>query len=102
MSPDDFARHSGKMYASTKWKSQIWVFSNDGNKLHLHKTCLLKHYTHNFQRPQRQVIHRDEFKKCCRCHKDRRFVVRTKEACKAYHDALVNDNWTCSDMPGNS
>lgn len=102
LSPVEFARHAGKINAHTNWKSQIWVFNNDGHKIALWRTCLLKHHTHTFQRLLRQVIHRDEFIRCSQCRKERRFSLRSKEACKIYHDALVSDHWTCSDMPNNS
>ncbi|KAL3647045.1 hypothetical protein CASFOL_008013 [Castilleja foliolosa] len=102
LSPVDFARHAGRTNAHTNWKSQIWVFNHDGQKLALRRTCLLKHHTEAFQRPLRQVIHRDEFKCCSRCNKDRRFSLRNKEACRVYHDALLNTDWKCSDMPNQS
>ncbi|GFQ06236.1 protein ultrapetala 2, partial [Phtheirospermum japonicum] len=90
---------SGRSLLHTNWKSQIWVFSRDGQKLALRRTCLLKHHTEAFQRPLRQVIHRDEFKCCSRCNKDRRFSLRNKEACRIYHDALLDTHWKCPDMP---
>ncbi|KAL0301566.1 UNVERIFIED_CONTAM: hypothetical protein Sradi_6433400 [Sesamum radiatum] len=102
VSPVEFARHAGRTNAHNNWKSQIWVFSHDGHKITLRRTCLMKHHTHAFQRPLRQVTHRDEFKRCSRCNKERRFTVRTEETCKIYHDALVNNNWQCADMPNNS
>ncbi|XP_012858987.1 PREDICTED: protein ULTRAPETALA 1-like [Erythranthe guttata] len=102
ISPIEFAKHAGRTNAHNNWKSQIWVFRHDGHKLALWKTCLLKYYTHTFQRPLRQVTHRDEFVRCSQCGKDRRFSVRSKEACRIYHNALVNNNWECSDMPNHS
>ncbi|CAA0808481.1 Protein ULTRAPETALA 2 [Striga hermonthica] len=99
LSPTDFARHAGRTNAHTNWKTQIWVFGHDGLKIALRRTCLLKHHTEAFHRPMRQVVHRDEFKICSICNKQRRFSLRDKEACRAYHDALLNGNWKCSDMP---
>ncbi|KAL0290933.1 UNVERIFIED_CONTAM: protein ULTRAPETALA 1 [Sesamum calycinum] len=102
LSPVEFARHAGKTNAHNNWMSQIWVFTRDGYKVSLRRTCLLKHHRHTFQRPLRQVTHRDEFVRCSRCDKQRRFSLRTREACRIYHHALVNNNWKCSDMPDRS
>ncbi|XP_057779698.1 protein ULTRAPETALA 1-like [Salvia miltiorrhiza] len=102
VSPVEFAKHAGKINAHANWKSQIWVFSKDGSKVGVWKTCLLKHHRFTFVRPLRQVTHRDEFMRCAQCGKDRRFSLRTKEDCKIYHDALVITDWTCSNMPNNT
>ncbi|XP_011090050.1 protein ULTRAPETALA 1-like [Sesamum indicum] len=102
LSPVEFARHAGKTNAHNNWMSQIWVFTRDGHKVALRRTCLLKHYRHTFQRPLRQVTHRDEFVRCSRCDKQRRFSLRTREACRIYHYALVDNNWKCSDIPDHS
>ncbi|KAL7111483.1 hypothetical protein ACP275_05G090900 [Erythranthe tilingii] len=102
ISPIEFARHAGRTNAHNNWKSQIWVFSHDGHKIALWRTCLLKYHTQTFQRPLRQVIHRDEFLRCSQCNKERRFILRNKEGCKIYHQTLANNNWRCSDVPNHS
>ncbi|KAI3457501.1 hypothetical protein Pfo_014164 [Paulownia fortunei] len=102
LSPVEFAKHAGRTNAYNNWKSQIWVFRNDGQKVVLSKTCLLKYHTDTFQRPLHEVTHRDEFVRCSRCNKERRFTRRSKEECKIYHDALLDKNWKCSDMLNNS
>ncbi|KAL9167342.1 hypothetical protein ABFS82_05G090600 [Erythranthe guttata] len=89
ISPIEFARHAGRTNAHNNWKSQIWVFSHDGHKIALWRTCLLKYHTHTFQRPLRQVIHRDEFLRCSQCNKERRFILRNKEGIKIYHQAQL-------------
>ncbi|KAL3850769.1 hypothetical protein ACJIZ3_012651 [Penstemon smallii] len=102
LSPIEFAKHAGRANARNNWKSQIWVFKNDGEKVALRKTCLLKYHIEVFQRPLRKVIHRDEFLSCSRCSKDRRFFLRSREDCKIYHNALIDNNWKCSDMTNRS
>ncbi|KAI3457516.1 hypothetical protein Pfo_014179 [Paulownia fortunei] len=102
LSPVEFAKHAGRTNAPNNWKSQIWVFSHDGYKVALWRTCLLKHHRHAFQRPLRRATHRNEFKRCSQCNKERRFSLRSKEACTIYHDALVDNNWKCSNIPDHS
>ncbi|KAK1437948.1 hypothetical protein QVD17_03748 [Tagetes erecta] len=104
LSPAAFEKHSGRETAR-KWKNNIWVIV-DGEKVPLSKTALLKYYnqaltlakTANKSQTDR-VCHRDEFVKCSQCNKHRRFRLRTKDECRAYHDAFINDDWKCSDMP---
>lgn len=45
------------------------------------------------------VTHRDEFVKCCKCRKERRFKRRNKEECRLYHDAMLNRRWECANLP---
>ncbi|XP_016461420.1 protein ULTRAPETALA 2-like [Nicotiana tabacum] len=100
LSPIEFAKHAGRKTAIQNWKSQIWVNNKEGRRENLWKTCLLKYHTDTFRRPLRgQIIHRDEFIRCTNCNKDRRFLLRTKEECRIYHDAVANKDWKCSDMP---
>ncbi|KAL7150177.1 hypothetical protein ABFS83_05G092700 [Erythranthe nasuta] len=93
ISPIEFARHAGRTNAHNNWKSQIWVFSHDGHKIALWRTCLLKYHTHIFQRPLRQVIHRDEFLRCSQCNKERRFILRNNRRCSD----VPNHSLTCDD-----
>lgn len=102
LTPAAFEKHSGRETAR-KWKNNIWVIV-DGEKVPLSKTALLKYYnkalTKTTNRAQTgRVCHRDEFLRCTQCNKLRRFRLRTKEECRAYHDAFINDHWKCSDMP---
>ncbi|KAL0290931.1 UNVERIFIED_CONTAM: hypothetical protein Scaly_2655000 [Sesamum calycinum] len=39
LSPVEFARHAGKTNAHNNWMSQIWVFTHDGHKVALRRTC---------------------------------------------------------------
>ncbi|KAM7492279.1 hypothetical protein LguiA_035200 [Lonicera macranthoides] len=104
LTPAAFEKHSGRETAR-KWKNNIWVISN-GEKVPLSKTVLLKYYNqasktaNGSTRSQNgRVCHRDEFVRCTQCNKQRRFRLRTKEECRAHHDALGDVNWKCSDMP---
>ncbi|KAI3812223.1 hypothetical protein L1987_16930 [Smallanthus sonchifolius] len=104
LSPAAFEKHSGRETAR-KWKNNIWVIV-DGEKVPLSKTALLKYYnraltlTKTANKSQTgQVCHRDEFIRCTQCKKQRRFRLRTKDECRAFHDAFISDDWKCSDMP---
>lgn len=102
MSPAAFEKHSGRETAR-KWKNNIWVIV-DGQKVPLFKTALLKYYNLSLTKASNKaqagrVCHRDEFLKCTKCNKLRRFHLRTQEECRAYHDAYIDDDWKCSDMP---
>ncbi|KAK4286189.1 hypothetical protein QN277_002781 [Acacia crassicarpa] len=104
LSPAAFEKHSGRETAR-KWKNNVWVIVN-GEKVPLCKTVLLKYYNQvskNANRSHRshngRTYHRDEFIRCTRCNKERRFRLRTREECRIHHDALADANWKCSDLP---
>ncbi|KAL7250473.1 hypothetical protein ACSBR1_012477 [Camellia fascicularis] len=104
LTPAAFEKHSGRETAR-KWKNNVWVIVN-GEKVPLYKTLLLKYYNQASKGSNRshrshngRVCHRDEFVRCTRCNKDRRFHLRTKEECRIYHDALADVNWKCADIP---
>lgn len=104
LTPAAFEKHSGRETAR-KWKNNVWVIVN-GEKVPLYKTVLLKYYNQSSKtgngssRSQNgRVVHRDEFFRCSRCSKERRFRLRLKEECRAYHDALADMDWKCSDWP---
>ncbi|KAK9269034.1 hypothetical protein L1049_000802 [Liquidambar formosana] len=106
MTPEEFGRHAGKQDAK-KWKSQIWVIL-EGRKVRLWRTPLLKFYKEPSNEADgssssrgRQRCHRDEFLRCSRCNKERRFRLRTREDCRIYHDALAKRRWRCADKPNN-
>ncbi|KAJ4726244.1 Protein ULTRAPETALA 1-like protein [Melia azedarach] len=102
MTPYDFEKHSGKE-GNRRWTHHIWVLMNE-EKVPLYKTALLNYYKHatneasNSSRGKR-TFHRDEFIRCARCKKQRRFRLRTKEECRIYHDALGARRWKCHDRP---
>ncbi|KAK4342039.1 hypothetical protein RND71_037855 [Anisodus tanguticus] len=100
LSPVEFATHVGRKMPMKNWKSQIWVYNKEGRRENLWRTCLLKYRIDTFTRPLRRgTVHRDEFIRCTNCNKERRFLRRTKEECKYYHDAVLVKDWKCSDMP---
>ncbi|KAK4783766.1 hypothetical protein SAY86_018134 [Trapa natans] len=106
LSPSAFEKHSGRETAR-KWKSNVWVIVN-GEKVPLAKTVLLKYYNqtskkaNGSQRSSMKVVHRDEFVRCSRCNKERRFRLRTQEECRVHHDAVADVNWKCADLPYDS
>ncbi|KAJ6855838.1 hypothetical protein NC651_040455 [Populus alba x Populus x berolinensis] len=104
MTPAAFEKHSGRETAR-KWKNNVWVIVN-GEKVPLSKTVLLKYYNQaskngngSHRSNNGRVCHRDEFVRCSKCNKERRFRLRTKEECQIHHDALADANWKCADMP---
>lgn len=104
MTPAAFEKHSGRETAR-KWKNNVWVIAN-GEKVPLSKTVLLKYYNQaskhgngSHRSHNGRVCHRDEFVRCARCNKERRFRLRTKEECLIHHNALADKNWKCSDLP---
>ncbi|KAH0707043.1 hypothetical protein KY289_012119 [Solanum tuberosum] len=98
LTPFAFEKHAGK--ETSRWKNNIWVFI-DGYKVPLIKTALLKYYNMSPKHAKRphKFVHRDEFIKCTKCDKRRRFYRRSKKECRSYHDALANANFKCSDIP---
>ncbi|CAL1394026.1 unnamed protein product [Linum trigynum] len=101
MSPAAFEKHSGRETAR-KWKNNVWVIVN-GEKVPLSKTVLLKYYNQSSNGSHRsqngRVFHRDEFLRCSKCNKERRFRLRTKEECRVHHDYVANVSWKCADLP---
>ncbi|KOM50288.1 hypothetical protein LR48_Vigan08g111500 [Vigna angularis] len=78
LTPSAFEKHSGRETAR-KWKNNVWVIVN-GEKVPLCKTVLLKYYNqvskaaNGSHRSQNgRACHRDEFVRCSRCNKERRF-----------------------------
>ncbi|KAM1057413.1 hypothetical protein ACFX2A_031357 [Malus domestica] len=106
LTPEEFEKHS-KEGGPRKWKSNIWVTMDaDGQKVPLWKTGLMKFYRHASNEGQlgstirrRWNIHRDELLRCFKCKKERRFRLRTKEECRAFHNASRNRRWKCADHP---
>ncbi|KAG1347155.1 putative protein ULTRAPETALA 1 [Cocos nucifera] len=102
LTPAAFERHSGRETAR-KWKSNVWVIVK-GEKVPLSKTVLLKYYNQmsktgnsSHKGPNGRPCHRDEFIRCTRCNKERRFRLRTKEECRIYHDTVAALDWKCLD-----
>ncbi|KAE8798518.1 protein ULTRAPETALA 1-like [Hordeum vulgare] len=107
LTPSAFEKHSGRETAG-KWRNTVWVMV-EGEKVPLGKTVFLKYYnlsnkSANGSNKSRngRPSHRDEFIRCKRCDKERRFRLRTKEECRVYHDALAKPNWTCADLTADS
>ncbi|RWR84456.1 protein ULTRAPETALA 1-like protein isoform X2 [Cinnamomum micranthum f. kanehirae] len=103
LSPSAFEKHAGRE-GTRRWKSNVWVMVN-GEKAPLSKTVLLRYYNQSSKNangshkgPHGRHFHRDEFIRCTRCNKERRFRLRTKEECRIHHDALATLNWKCSDL----
>ncbi|KAH9328537.1 hypothetical protein KI387_000645, partial [Taxus chinensis] len=104
LSPSAFEKHAGRENAR-KWKNNIWIII-DGEKVPLSKTMFLKYYSkvsRNGRGHQKghnkHSCHHDEFIRCSKCNKERRFKLRNKEECRIYHDASRNLNWVCADLP---
>ncbi|OVA20194.1 SAND domain [Macleaya cordata] len=101
LTPAAFEKHSGRESAR-KWKSYVWVIVK-GEKVPLAKTVLLKYYNQSANESHKshngRPCHRDEFLRCTRCNKSRRFRLRSKEECRIHHDALIDANWKCADLP---
>ncbi|PPS14158.1 hypothetical protein GOBAR_AA06412 [Gossypium barbadense] len=103
LTPAAFEKHSGRETAR-KWKNNVWLIVK-GEKVPLSKTAFLKYYNQASKNGNGihkahggRVCHRDEFVRCNRCKKERRFRLRTKEECRIHHDALADVNWKCSDI----
>ncbi|PKA47905.1 Protein ultrapetala 1 [Apostasia shenzhenica] len=104
LTPAAFEKHSGRE-TTRKWKSNVWLIVK-GEKVSLSKTPLLKYYNQAskgsngcHKGPNGRPCHRDEFIRCTKCNKERRFRLHNKEDCRNYHDALTDLNWSCSDFP---
>ncbi|KAI3427535.1 uncharacterized protein J3R85_009362 [Psidium guajava] len=98
LTPHEFERHSEK---SGNWKSHIWVTIGE-KKVRLEETPLMNYYqlaSNEANHPTRLKFHRDEFVRCSRCEKERRFRLRSKKECRAHHDAVANNSWKCGDPP---
>ncbi|KAA3462549.1 protein ULTRAPETALA 1-like [Gossypium australe] len=103
LTPAAFEKHSGRETAR-KWKNNVWLIVK-GEKVPLSKTAFLKYYNQASKNGNGihkahggRVCHRDEFVRCSRCKKERRFRLQTKEECRIHHDALADVNWKCSDI----
>ncbi|MFS7901300.1 putative transcription factor ULT family [Helianthus anomalus] len=101
-SPARFAKHASSSTNVPNWRSKVWVQKCNGDKIKLGETCLLRHYKGDeYVRPHNQVSHRDELLRCSACNKLRRFELRSRDACRFYHDAASRETRTCHDMiPG--
>ncbi|XP_039011049.1 protein ULTRAPETALA 1-like [Hibiscus syriacus] len=99
----DFEKHSGKE-GTGKWKSHIWVVMYN-NKVPLWRT-VLKYYKHasnganelNCLRAK-HLFHCDEFIRCTRRKKERRFRLQTDDERRTYHDTLNARRWRCANWP---
>ncbi|CAL0333779.1 unnamed protein product [Lupinus luteus] len=101
----EFEKHAG-IQSNGKWKSNIWIHTEEEDRVPLWRTPLFKYYTHLANVPnwidaanRKRTCHRDEFIRCCSCQKKRRFRLRTRQQIGQYHAALNNNVWKCSDWP---
>ncbi|KAF1884781.1 hypothetical protein Lal_00028668 [Lupinus albus] len=101
----EFEKHAG-IQGNGKWKSNIWVHTEEEDRVPLWRTPLFKYYTHLANVPnwidaanRKRTCHRDEFILCSSCKKERRFRLRTRQQIGEYHAALNNKMWKCSDWP---
>lgn len=107
MSPANFERHSGRG-ASKKWKETVWIVLGD-RKVQFSKVKGLDAFVRRYKDssrgrlrqpgPAKLPYHRDEFMKCKKCSKRRRFKRKTKEDCRLFHEASMNSEWECSNYP---
>ncbi|KAF5188152.1 Ultrapetala-like protein [Thalictrum thalictroides] len=103
LTPIEFEKHSGRDGAR-KWKHYVWVMVQ-GKRVSLSKSGLLKYYDQvpktgkGFRKPHTGPhLHRDEFVLCTVCKKMRRFQLKNQEDCRIHHDAMLNNDWKCSDI----
>lgn len=102
LKPYDFQKHSMRK-GPVNWTHHIWV-TRKAKKVPIYKTVLLDFFKLNANEVPKgckgkQIFHRDEFIRCSKCKKERRFHRRTKEECRVYHDALASGKWKCGDPP---
>ncbi|KAG9452740.1 hypothetical protein H6P81_005644 [Aristolochia fimbriata] len=104
LTPAAFEKHSEREGAR-KWKNNVWIILK-GEKVSISKTVLLKYYNQALKNGNGshkshcgRPYHRDEFIRCTICNKERRFRLRSNEECRVYHDALLEQNWNCSNLP---
>ncbi|KAE8692298.1 Protein ULTRAPETALA 1 [Hibiscus syriacus] len=96
LTPYDFEKHSGKE-GTRKWKNHIWVMMH-GKKVPLWRTVLLKYYKHASNGDNeltslraKRLFHRDEFIRCTKCKKERRFRLRTDDECQSPAKLMKNE-----------
>lgn len=95
LKPTEFEKHALKE-SPGRWRNNIWV-TIGSEKVPLSRTVLLRYSNVNLKaRPSKCKVHRDEFVKCNKCSKRRRFVVGTEKQYREYHDAEIDGNWECS------
>jgi hypothetical protein len=98
LKPAEFEKHALKETLG-RWRSSIWV-TIGSKKVPLAKTVLLRYTDVNLKtRPLKRKMHRDEFVKCSKCSKRRRFVVGTEKQYREYHEAEIDRSWECSRHP---
>ncbi|KAJ4816075.1 Protein ULTRAPETALA 1 [Rhynchospora pubera] len=98
LKPTEFEKHALKETPG-KWRNNIWV-TVGGQKVPLSRTALLRYSTvKSKNRTYKRKVHRDEFVKCTKCGKRRRFAVLTEKKYREYHDAEIDNNWECSRHP---
>ncbi|KAJ0570988.1 putative developmental regulator, ULTRAPETALA [Helianthus annuus] len=92
-----FAKHALGVRNLPIWRTKVWVLNCNGEKIKLGERYFLRYYKGDeYVRPHNQVSQRDEFLSCVACHKVCRFELRTRDACRTYHDVATRENRTCS------
>ncbi|KAJ0578646.1 putative developmental regulator, ULTRAPETALA [Helianthus annuus] len=95
--PVKFAKQALGVRNFPMWRTKVWVFYCNGEKIKLGERCFLRYYKGDeYVRPHNQVSQRDEFLSCVTCHKVCRFELMTRDACMSYHDVATKENRTCS------
>lgn len=106
MTPSNFEKHGGRG-ASKKWRDTIWVVLGD-RRVQFSKVKGLDAFVRRYKESRvrlrqsaaaKQVCHRDEFIRCTKCSKKRRFRRKNKEECRLFHEASMNVDWECSNYP---
>ncbi|KAJ0792933.1 putative developmental regulator, ULTRAPETALA [Helianthus annuus] len=99
----NFAKHASGVKNLPMWRTKVWVLNCNGEKIKLGERCFLRYYKGDeYVRPHNQVSQRDELLSCVTCYKVCRFNLRTRDACRIYHDVATRENRTCSStiLPG--
>ncbi|KAJ0612127.1 putative developmental regulator, ULTRAPETALA [Helianthus annuus] len=92
----NFAKHALGVRNLPIWRTRVWVLNCNGEKIKLGERCFLRYYKGDeYVRRHNQVSQRDEFLSCVACDKVCRFELRTRDACRTYHDVATRENRTC-------
>ncbi|KAK1407074.1 hypothetical protein QVD17_38685 [Tagetes erecta] len=90
--PAKFSKHASS--STNDWRTTLSV-----DKIKLGDTPFVKYYKGDeYVRPCHLVSHRNEFLQCSACKKVRRFELRSRDACRLYHDAAARETRTCGNV----
>ncbi|KAI3686264.1 hypothetical protein L1987_79938 [Smallanthus sonchifolius] len=85
----EFAKHASSSTKVENRMTKVLVLNCDGKKIKLSETCLFRYYKGD---EHKQVSHRDDFLSCSACNKVCHFELRSRDACRFYHDAAAREN----------